>query len=809
MRVQNPWNSLCVSNSSASNVSAQSGVNNRKSSHAFIGMNSVNDVFCRQSAPVSTPIKPSRVVNFGSENIDSSRIKLGCNYDEDSQKLQFGICSKNATRIDLCLFDKPVNGKVIKTISLKNNDGKWVAELDKKTQDSLNLNLDENKPVYYGFRAWGPNWPYDQDWEPGSDEGFISHVDAEGNRFNPNKLLTDPYAKEISHDPMSPKVQGISHLNDDLYATGDEHYLKDSAALGPKSIFVKQDNVSIGNKPKRPIKDDVIYEAHLKGLTMLDETIPKEYRGTYKGAAMKAKYLKNLGVTMVEFLPVQEFQNDANDHPDKYEKGQNYWGYETNSFFAPDRKYSSDKSPGGPTKEFKQMVKAFHDQGIKVCLDVVYNHTGEGSLWDGDTDTTKLYSMKGLDNQTYYELCDDSKYYWDNSGCGANFNAANPVVRDLIIDSVKYWSEEMGVDAFRHDLATVLGNNKQKHGFTFDAQNPNNYLQKVTREVDVRSEDGKSGSVDLIAEPWAMGDGSYQEGNFPKKWMEWSGQYRDILRKTFNFPEHSQLGTFASAVCGLSDTFKNDSTRSVNFITCHDGFTLKDLFSYDQKQNNQDGFVSDGGADYNTSSSNENNPVKQNKAIRNSLLTLMVSKGTPMILGGDELIRTQKGNNNTYNQDKPLNFINWNLDESQRNMQEFTRRAINFRNEHAALKDNHYYNGRDNNNNGLKDVTWLDSDSRELRGEYFDNSDNNFLGFRIDGTEYGDSASSIYTTLNKGNYDQQITLPRNLPNKQWYFVADTSEYSENTNNFMKVGEEVKVGNRHNISPRSMMVFIEK
>lgn len=751
----------------------------------------------------------SSAITFGRNDLKD--IKLGCSLNQTSGSLEFGVASANATKINLYLFDKPVNGRVIKTVEMKRFDNKWVAIVDKDDAESLGHKADQkDAPVYYGYRAWGPNWEYDKNWEPGSSSGFKSHVDNQGNRFNPNKLLIDPYAKEISHDPISPKAQGLDHLDGTLYATGKDFYLRDSAALAPKSVFVTSETQDIGQKPQRAVKDDVIYEVHLRGFTKLDESIPEEYRGTYKGAAMKAKYLKDMGYTMVEFLPMQEFEDDMNDFEGVNNNDTNYWGYQTINFFSPNRRYSSDRTAGGPTKEFKEMVKAFHDEGIKVCMDVVYNHSGEGALWNNDENTTNVFSYRGLDNKSYYELSADNKHYWDNSGCGANMNVANPITRDMFVDATKYWAEEMGVDSFRFDLAPVLGNVVEKNGFYFDPNRADGLIQRLGQVLELRGDNGKDGSVDLIAEPWACGEGSYQVGNFPKKWKEWNDIYRSTIRKVFNSQENVSLGSFAAAVSGSSSNFHDNVTRSVNFVTCHDGFTLKDLFSYNGKNNNIKGFTSDGGSDDNNSWDNHNDPVRQAKAMRNAIMTLMMSKGAPMMLGGDEIMRTQLGNNNAYNLDTKQNYLDWNLTEGQKDMQEFTRKAIKFRKKHIALTDEKYYSGYDHNHNGFKDVTWLKADGTEPDGKYFDNPRNSFLGFRLDGTEFGDSAASIYTVLNKGDNTMEMRLPVNSQGKNWYLAVDTSEESEIKGNFAESGEEMLIKDeRYVASPRSMLVFVER
>lgn len=748
-------------------------------------------------------------VNFQGEKKAVHDVKLGSNYDKNTKTLEFAVASKHATHMHLYLFDKPVKGKVIKKIDMERQGDKWVAKLDKEAQQHLGLDIEgkngKKTPVYYGYRAWGANWEHKDDWVPGSKSGFKSHVDDKGNRFNPNKLLTDPYAKEISHDPISPKVQGC--MDGTVYATGEEHGSKDSAPLAPKSVFILADETDIGEKPQRAIRDDVIYEVHLRGFTKSDENIPKSLQGTYAGAAMKAKYLKEMGVTMVEFLPIQEFDDDKND-TETYQT--NYWGYQTLNFFSPNRRYSSDKTPGGPTREFKEMVKAFHDQGIKVCMDVVYNHSGEGSGWNNDPEVVNEYSMRGLDNQSYYLLSEDPKYDWETSGCGNNMNVANPITRDMVVDSLKYWAEDMGVDSFRFDLAPIIANGRDRNGFSFEPYKKDGLLQRMKEVLDVRSADGKKGSVDLIAEPWAAGGpDAYQLGRFPKEWSEWNGYYRDRIRETLNYPNDHSFKYFADAISGSDSKFYDSRTRSVNFITAHDGFTLKDLFSYNGKNNGVRGFSSDGGSDDNISSDNGNDPVKQAKAMRNAIAMLMLSKGTPMMLGGDEMMRTLGGNNNAYNLDVDGNYLNWNLTDEQKKMREFVKGMINFRKSHAVFSTRKYFNGQDNNNNGFKDITWLKPDATEANGRYFDEGSNSFLGFRIDGTECDDTTSSIYVGFNKGDGDVKIDLPKNTPGKQWYFVADTSEHSIHYNNIVETGKEALAGMSYDVRPRSMMIFMEK
>jgi len=329
----------------------------------------------------------------------------------------------------------------------------------------------------------------------------------------------------------------------------------------------------------------------VRGLTQNDNTIPEQFRDTYQGAALKAVYLADLGIAAVEFLPVQETQNDTNDVVTSTD-GDNYWSYMTLNYFAPERRYSSDKSAGGPTKEFKAMVKAFHDKGIKVFIDVVYNHTGEDGAWvNGDSSTYNLYSWRGLDNPTYYSLTNDKQHSWDNTGVGGNYNTVNPIAQNLIIDYLDYWKTELGVDGFRFDLAPVLGNTCEHGCFNYDKMAPNTALNRIINEFTERPTWGGK-STDFIAEPWAIGGNSYQVGGFPSGWSEWNGQYRDTIRKDQNQmgSEDITLGQLANALTCSASLFQDDGRapwNSINFMVSHDGFTLKDLYSCNSKNNNQ------------------------------------------------------------------------------------------------------------------------------------------------------------------------------------------------------------------------------
>lgn len=740
-------------------------------------------------------------ISFGRKT--AQQVQLGANYDPKTKGFNFAVFSENATRIQMEIFDKPIDGKPVSTIEMKKDaDGKWVTALSGSELKDIGINTANKEPVYYGYRAWGPNWEYDPSWKPGSEKGLKEHVDSNGNRFNPNKLLIDPYCKEITHDPNSPKINAVRAYQ--YYASGDYGSI-DSGAIASKSIAFVSDTASIGKRPTHAFKDDVIYEVHVKGLTKLDKNIPEELRGTYKGAAMKAKELADLGVTAVEFLPVQEVDNDANDINPTHA---NYWGYSTLNYFAPDRRYAHDKSPGGVTKEFKEMVKAYHDAGIKVYMDVVYNHTGEGGLWDDrKPETTNLFSMKGLDAKSYYQTTHDGKHFYDNTGCGGNMNFTHDATKNLVIDSLKYWYEEMGVDGFRFDLASVLGNDIEKGGFHFNKDNPNNVLNRALKELKVRPDTGGEG-IDLIAEPWAIGPGTYQVGHFPGAWAEWNDQYRDTMREAENKMECVTPAILASKIAGSQDTYDGRKPyNSVNFITAHDGFTLKDLHSYNNKNN----VGSDGGCDNNRSWDHSGRADWQRQGVRNSFALMMLSAGVPMMVGGDEIMRSTNGNNNPYNLDTEMNWINWETDKDQAKNKEFVKFLINFRKSHPSLRPANFYGGDDENGNNLKDITWFNASGEEPGMGFWHNTNQNLLGWRIDGTEYGDAHSSTYIAYNKGGNDQKIKIPAPSKGKQWYLACDTSNRNEaKGQTFFTEDKMIPITNgEYLMSDRSIIILVEK
>ncbi|HMW01576.1 MAG TPA: isoamylase [Acidobacteriota bacterium] len=742
-----------------------------------------------------------------------NRNNLGARYDATKANITFRVFSSRATRIEVCIF---------KNATGSNESVRYVMTKDAATNvwsktasvATLKNSYGITGTVYYGFRAWGPNWTYVSTWTPGSSTGFVSDVDASGNRFNPNKLLLDPYALEMSHDPTTP-----TNTDGTIYASGATYRNINSGPKAPKGIVLSLDTTSFGTKPTRALKDDIVYEVHVRGLTKNDPSIPAAYQGTYKGAALKAQALADLGITAVEFLPVQETQNDTNDVNPTTTAGDNYWGYMTLNYFAPDRRYSSDKTPGGPTREFKEMVKAFHDRGIKVFIDVVYNHTGEGGAWNGNDPTVfNVMSWRGLDNPTYYCLTSDKQFSWDNTGVGGNYNTFNPVAQDMIVDSLAYWRDTIGLDGYRFDLASVLGNTCEHGCFNYDKLNSGTALNRIARELTPRPAGGGAG-VDLIAEPWAIGGNSYQVGNFPSGWSEWNGIYRDVIRKDQNQMglESVTPGQLATRFAGSSDLYADDGRKpwnSVNFIVAHDGFTLKDLYSYNSKVNNQAWPYgpSDGGEDNNHSWDQAGWAHDQRKAARNGLALMMLNAGVPMITGGDEFLRTQFGNNNAYNLDSNANWLNYTLSTDQQNFKAFTQGMMAFRKAHPALRPANFYASNDTNGNVMEQMRWFRPDGGVADGAYMDNANNHCLAYRVDGTEFGDSASAIYVAYNGWSGDVNFTLPWPGAGKNWYRVTDTSVWAEGATQVRTPGAEDFIGGeyyQYSLKARGILVLIAK
>ena len=752
-----------------------------------------------------TPVRFSRVLFFSCVIVWPAAAAINANslgpiFDSTQTNAVFRVYSSRATRIEVDLYTTPMGSSEVLSFPLSADPTTNIFSVSVPVATLQGAGI--NGPVYYGYRAWGPNWPYSSSWTKGSGTGFISDVDAQGNRFNPNKLLIDPYAREISHDPVN-----ATWTDGTVYASGANYRNLDSGNMAPKSILWTAASQSIGVKPARAQKDDIIYEVNLRGLTKNDSSVPTAAQGTYAGAALKAPYLASLGITAVEFLPVQELQNDSNDNVANSTSGQNYWGYSTLNYFAPDRRYSSNKAPGGPTTEFQAMVKAFHDQGLKVYIDVVYNHTGEGGAWNnGDPATYNILSWRGLDNPTYYELTSDMQYSYDNTGVGGNYNTYNTIAQNLIVDSLAYWRDAMGVDGFRFDLASVLGNTCTAGCFNFSSTDGSTAISRILRELPPRPATGGSG-VDLYAEPWAIGGNSYQLGNFPAGWSEWNGSYRDTLRQAQNDLGVTTIttGQLATRFAGSSDLFNGRSPwNSTNLMDVHDGFTLADLYSCNGPNNNQPWPYgpSDGGSSTNYSWDHNSVAADQRVAARVGFAFLMLSAGTPLMAGGDEYLRSLQCNNNPYDVDSVANWLSYTPTSDQSNFNAFVRGMLAFRKAHAALRPLNFYTSTQ--------LTWWTPAGTTPDASYFNNGNNHAIAYQFNGSALGDSYSSIYVAYNGWQSPVNFALPSPGNGLNWYRDTDTCGWAEGPNQVRSPGAEDSIGAQsYSLCGRGLLLLIAK
>jgi len=537
----------------------------------------------------------------------------------------------------------------------------------------------------YGYRVHGPYDP------------------ARGQRCQPAKLLLDPYARAIEGQPRWGQELFAYRLGGPEGDLEPDH--TDSAAAMPKSVVVDDAYDWTGDRPPRtPWHRTVIYEAHVKGLTMRHPGVPEELRGTYTGLAQPAvvEHLRGLGITAIELQPVHQFVHGGH----LLERGlRNYWGYNTIGFFAPHQEYACGGGRGAQVREFKEMVHALHLAGLEVILDVVYNHTAEGNHL-GPT-----LSLRGIDDAAYYRHTQDPRYYMDYTGTGNSLNMRHPHVLQLIMDSLRYWVSEMHVDGFRFDLAATLA--RELHD-----------VDRLSSFFDLIQQDPVLRGVKLIAEPWDVGDGGYQVGNFPPLWSEWNGRFRDTVRDFWRGADRT-LPELAGRLTGSSDLYESSGRRpynSINFVTAHDGFTLRDLVSYDQKHNEANG-PDPGGEDHNRSWNHGVEGPTDDPAIlavrsrqqRNCIATLVLSQGVPMLLGGDELGRTQHGNNNAYCQDNELSWLDWGSADVA--LREFTRRVLELRREHPIFQRRRWFQGRPIRGSGVRDIAWLDLTGQEMADE--------------------------------------------------------------------------------------------
>jgi isoamylase len=661
---------------------------------------------------------------------------LGAHWDGEGTNV--ALFSQGAEAVEVCLFDD--TGRETRI------------PLEESTYHVWHGYLPQVGPGQrYGFRVGGP-------FEPGR-----------GHRFNPSKLLVDPYARAI---------EGEFRLHDAVFGStrrDAQPQHRDSALYVPKSV-VTHDAFPWGedHQPDHAWSDTVIYELHVKGFTAQHPDIPPDLRGTYAGLAHPAAigHLQRLGVTAVELMPVHHFVSE----PHLLRRGlTNYWGYNSLGYFAPHAAYSASGSRGEQVREFKSMVRALHAAGIEVLLDVVYNHTAEGDE-HGPT-----LSFRGIDNAHYYRLEDDPRHYRDYTGCGNTLDARNPHVLQLLMDSLRYWVTEMHVDGFRFDLASALA--RSMHD-----------VDKLSAFFDVIQQDPVVSQVKLIAEPWDVGEGGYQVGEFPPLWTEWNGKYRDTVRDVWRGDRHG-VRELAYRLSGSSDLYQDDGRRpyaSINFVTAHDGFTLRDLTTYEHKHNEANGEDNRDGDDHNRSwnggvEGETDDPAVNALRLRqakNLLSTLLLSTGVPMLTMGDELRRTQRGNNNAYCQDNELSWVDWDIKPDAQEVYDLVAQLLALRKEHPVFRQKAFFSGRSLDDDGVKDIAWFGADGTELSdGQWFDGSQQT-LGMYLDGRGIrtrgprGERVvdDSFLVVLHAGADDLSLTLPGRPWASSYELLVDTARH---------------------------------
>ncbi len=682
----------------------------------------------------------------------------------DGEGVNFALFSANATKVEVCLFDADGKKEVDRI------------ELPEYTNQIFHGYLPGVSPgTFYGYRVHGP-------YEPEA-----------GHRFNHNKLLLDPYARAHAFDlTWNPAVFGYKMESGDD-TTFDE---RDSAPFMPKCVIVDQNFDWQGEPTGRrvPWDDMIVYETHVKGFTKLHPKVPEALRGTYAGLGQKdvVAYIKALGVTSVELLPVHTFVQDDF----LVDRGlANYWGYNTIGFFAPSPRYASDVP--NSLREFKEMVARLHEVGLEVILDVVYNHTAEGN------ELGPTLSFKGIDNASYYRLLPDQKrYYINDTGTGNTVNLSHPRVIQMVTDSLRYWVEEMHVDGFRFDLGTILA--REPNGF----DNQSGFLKAV-------GQDPVLGAAKLIAEPWDIGPGGYQVGSFPPGWAEWTDKFRDDVRDFWR--GRSSIQAMASRLCGSPESFNHQGRRAwscVNFVTAHDGFTLNDTVTYDEKHNEANGEDGkDGNSDNRSWNCGVEGPtddpaVKALRArqIRNMMATLLLSQGTPMILAGDEFGRTQGGNNNAYCQDSEISWLHWDVKEKGQSLIDFTKKLTGLRHKHAILRHSRFLSGEVNEEDGFKDVTWIAAGGGEMGDGDWTDTNVRCLGMLMDGraqttgVKRVGSDATMLLVLNSWEDLVGFTLPSTPEGEAWSLLVDTNQPD------LADAPSFGAGERYDVTGRSVLLF---
>jgi glycogen operon protein len=628
------------------------------------------------------------------------------------------------------------------------------------------------------------------------------YIPEKGQRFNPHKTLLDPYAKALTD--ISGWDYGKCAGYDTEKPGRDLTYsYDDDIAHQPRCIVVDDNFDWQGDLPLNyPLRFSVIYETHVKGLTAHPNS-GVEHPGTYRGVVEKIPFLKDLGITSLEFLPVQEFNENevVRVNPRTGKKLTNYWGYSTVSFFAPKGSYAADKNPGGQVNEFKEMVRELHKAGIEVILDIVFNHTAEGNE-QGPT-----FSFRGLDNSIYYMLNENRRYYQNYSGCGNTLNCNHPVVRTFIMDCLRYWVMEMHVDGFRFDLGSILGRDQSGQ------------LMESPPTLEQIAEDPVLSSTKIIAEAWDAG-GAYQVGWFPGgRWAEWNDKFRDNVRKYWR-GDQKETRYLATRIAGSSDLYLRDGRKpfhSINFITSHDGFTLNDLVSYNQKHNddngedNRDGSDSNSSYNYGFEGATDDKIIKtlRERQLKNFFATLLVSLGTPMILGGDEFARTQNGNNNAYCQDNEMSWYDWSLPEKNAGLYRFVKEMIAFRLRHPGFMRPEFYTGRGGAYNAIPDISWFDESGVTIDWEKI----GNYLALRLLGSKADTLAdrddNDFYIMLNSNAEVYNFTIADPPSKKKWYRVVDTGLSSPN--DILSLGNEEYLSSQrsYSVKARSIVILISK
>jgi glycogen operon protein len=682
----------------------------------------------------------------------------------DSSGTNFAIYSQYADAVFLLLFDVD-DALPTDTIMIEN-----------KTRNIYHVHVGGIKAGQrYGYKVCGRFDP------------------SQGFRFNENKLLIDPYAKALSGKAHNKDNLILSYIPES--ADRDLSFdIRDSSSIVPKAIVVS-DQYDWENDihPDIPVEKLVIYEVHLKGFTASPSSQTKK-PGSYLGFIEKIPYLKDLGINAVELLPCHEYFIEDFITA----KGlTNYWGYNTLGFFAPESSYASDKTPGTAVNEFKTLVKELHRAGIECIMDVVYNHTAEGN----EMGTT--LSLKGIDNKSYYMLTGPQetpgRYYMNHSGCGNTVDLANPAAMRLVLDSLRYWVTQMHVDGFRFDLASVLG--REAGSF-----------RSCSSFFDAVSQDPVLSRVKLIAEPWDLS--TYQVGNFPIEWMEWNGRYRDVLRK-FMKGDSWQIRELGYRLTGSADLYGDDGRSayaSVNFITCHDGFTLNDLVSYNSKHNDANREDNRDGSNDNYSwncgaegpTDNEDINRLRMRMAKNHLFSLLLSCGTPMLLGGDEFLRTQNGNNNAYCQDNEISWFDWKQTDKNSTMIDFVKKLISFRSEHPVLQRTRFFTGRDTDLDGVPDLSWFNECGVSIDW----NSDLKTICYLLDGSESSGNGREylLYFVMNADFNEKEILLPNPPESYNWHRIIDTGK--DHPEDFITL-ENIKAitDKKYHAQSRSSMLFI--